>query len=153
MKRLFTAFIAGLLVMAAITAEAKGKKYGQKFDASKPISVRMLVSEMSNKNEVENVVVEGTISHVCQAAGCWIKLKNEVGEDLFVKFGEHSFLVPKDFAGKKVVINGKAIRKTISVEERKHLAEDAGKSAEEIEKITEPKEDLRIIATGLVVKS
>lgn len=151
MKRLLTALMAGLFLISAIAAEAKSK-YGKKFNASKPTSVSAVVNELKTKNELENVVVEGTIAQVCQSAGCWIKLKNDAGDDLFVKFGEHTFLIPKDFAGKHVVVNGKAVRKVISVEERRHLAEDAGKSAEEIEKITEPKEDLRIVATGLIVK-
>jgi hypothetical protein len=37
------------------------------------------------------------------------------------------------------------------VEELKHLAEDAGKSKEEIEAITEPKEELKFLATGVLL--
>ena len=38
------------------------------------------------------------------------------------------------------------------VEHLKHYAQDAGKSKEEIAKITEPKDELTFIADGVIVK-
>jgi hypothetical protein len=42
--------------------------------------------------------------------------------------------------------------KTTSVAELQHYAEDAGKSKEEIAKITEPKLELTFVADGVIVK-
>lgn len=152
MKKLFIAMVAGICLTAtAASVEAKDK-YGKAFKANKAVTVKSFAGDMKDQKEVEDVVVKGTIAQVCQAEGCWIKLKNDAGgEDILVKFKDHAFLVPKDIAGKSVVVNGKAIKKVISVDERKHMAEDAGASETEIAKITTPKEELRIEATGIVV--
>lgn len=49
------------------------------------------------------------------------------------------------------MLEGDAKRKQLSVAQLKHYAEDAGKPAEEIAKITEPKTDINIIADGVIV--
>jgi Domain of unknown function (DUF4920) len=50
-----------------------------------------------------------------------------------------------------VYILGKATKKTTSVEELKHYAEDAGKTKAEIDAITAPKTELSVDATGVKV--
>ncbi len=151
-------FLALALVgVPSLTADARGKKskggklYGTAFDTKNPMDVSKLSSTMGEKSELQNVVLKGTIAQVCQAEGCWVKLKNAAGEDVFVKFKDHAFLVPKDLAGRTALVSGRAVKKTVQVDERRHLAEDAGASAEEIAKITEPKEELRVEATGVVI--
>lgn len=140
-----------LLSIAAVTPALAKDKYGKKFSTAKTMTVKSFNNTMATQSEVDNVVVEGKIAQVCQAEGCWLKLKNETGEDILVKFKDHSFTIPKDLAGKTVVVNGKAVKKTISIDERRHMAEDAGASEAEIAKITEPKDEVRIIATGVVI--
>ena len=81
-----------------------------------------------------------------------MKLKNENGADVFVKFKDHEFVIPKDRAGRAAIVSGIAKKKTISVDDQKHYAEDAGASEAEIAKITQPKEELRIEATGVMIK-
>lgn len=152
MKKLFIAIVAGFCITAtAASVEAKDK-YGKTFKADKAVTVKEFSGNMKDQKEMKDVVVKGTIAQVCQAAGCWVKLKNEAGEDVLVKFKDHAFLVPKDIAGKTAIVSGKAVRKVISVDECKHMAEDAGASEAEIAKISEPKEELRIEATGIIVE-
>jgi uncharacterized protein YdeI (BOF family) len=154
MKKIFVVLVAGMLVCGfSAPTFAKGKKtkaYGKEFKAKQAMTVAEFNEAMYSKDEAD-VTVTGEIAQVCQAEGCWLKLKNEKGEDILVKFKDHAFLVPKDMKG-KVVVNGKAVRKTVSVDERKHMAEDAGASEDEIAKITEPKQELRIDATGLIAE-
>lgn len=147
MKKIFSVLIAASIALSA----GAQSKYGKEFKTENAIEVNTLEKKMKGKTEMDNVVVVGELSKVCQAEGCWVKLKNEGGEDVLVKFKDHAFLVPKDLTG-TVVVTGRATKKVISVKERKHMAEDAGASASDIEMITEPKEELRIEATGLVVK-
>lgn len=64
---------------------------------------------------------------------------------------DHAFLLPKDLAGKKALVNGTLVKKVQSVAEQKHYLEDAGASAEEMAKITQPKETYVMQATGVVV--
>ena len=153
MKKLF--FIAAVTLCAGTTSFAQNgwTKYGQEFKIEGVHTMRSLTKAMTDKKELENVKLEGRISEVCQAEGCWMKLKNEEGADVFVKFKDHAFLVPKDLSGKAAIVTGKAIRKQVSVDELRHLAEDAGASEAEIAKITSPKEELRIDAIGVMVKN
>ena len=128
-----------------------GTVYGKKFKTKNAYPATELSSRMGDKEKLENVVVEGEISEVCQAEGCWMKLKNSAGENIFVKFKDHAFLIPKDLAGHKAYVSGTASRKTVSVEDQKHYAEDAGKTDDEIAKITAPKVELRVDATGVII--
>ena len=68
-----------------------------------------------------------------------------------VRFKEHSFVVSSEIAGKTVVAEGVLHVETTSVEERRHLAEDAGKSAAEVAAITTPKLEVSLEATGLML--
>jgi hypothetical protein len=140
-----------LALSTTVTAQ-NSTAYGKKFKTATSIDASELVKTMGNKDKVENVVISGEISQVCQAEGCWMKMKNAAGEDIFVKFKDHAFLIPKDLAGHKAYVSGTAVRKTVSVEDQKHYAEDAGKSEEDIAKIAEPKVELRVDATGVVIE-
>jgi len=150
MKKLFfTLTAAALLSGAALQAEAK-KAYGKAFKVAAVQTPEQLAAKMGDKTTLPNVVVKGPIAKVCQAEGCWLMLKNTAGEDMLVKFKDHSCLVPKDLTGTATVY-GTATKKTVSVDEQRHMAEDAGKSASEIEAITAPKTEMRIESTGIIV--
>ena len=49
--------------------------------------------------------------------------------------------------------DGKTFKKTTSVAELKHLAEDAGKTKKEIKKIKAPKEEIRFEADGVILNA
>jgi len=48
-------------------------------------------------------------------------------------------------------MEGHAFKETTPVEELRHYAEDAGKPQEEIEAITEPKEEVKFLASGVLL--
>lgn len=96
--------------------------------------------------------VEGEVSEVCKKAGCWLKLATTDGQEIFITTN-HEFFVPVDIVGKTVVVDGQAYKSETTVEELRHYAEDEGKSAEEIAKITEPVTEYKLLAKGLVIKS
>ena len=94
--------------------------------------------------------MKGKIVDVCAKKGCWMTL--DMGEEtVMVRFKDYGFFVPTDASG-EVVINGKAFVNEISVDDLKHYAEDAGKSAEEIAKITEPEITMSFEADGVLLK-
>lgn len=99
----------------------------------------------------EDVIVEATIIDVCQKKGCWMRV-TENDTELFVRFKDYGFFVPLDAAGKKVVMHGKAVAEVASVDELRHYAEDAGKSPEEIAKITEPTERITFFADSVFIR-
>lgn len=130
--------------------------YGQKYDSFglkiKSKEAQPAVNLVGNtKLENTNVKVEGEVESVCQAAGCWMKIKLSDGKTMRVTFKDYGFFVPKDISGKKVIFEGTPAIKTTSVAELQHYAQDAGKTKEEISKITEPKTELSFVANGVLV--
>ncbi|MCK0158501.1 DUF4920 domain-containing protein [Cellulophaga sp. F20128] len=95
----------------------------------------------------------GKVLAVCPSKGCWMRLDLGNGEEAMVKFKDYGFFVPKDIAGKEVVVNGLAFVEEMTVDEQQHYAEDAGKSKEEIAQITLPKKTYRFDADGVILKN
>lgn len=100
----------------------------------------------------KNVVTTGTITEVCPNKGCWMTLVDESGNELTVRFKDYSFFVPKNAAGRRVVLHGWTEKVTVGVNELRHYAEDAGKSPEEIAKITEPEEQIVFMADSVFIE-
>ncbi|WP_366512795.1 DUF4920 domain-containing protein [Kordia sp.] len=98
-----------------------------------------------------NVKFQSNINSVCSKKGCWMRLDLGEEKEVMVKFKDYGFFVPLDAKG-EAIVNGKAFVQETSVDELKHYAEDAGKSAEEIAKITEPKKTLSFVADGVLLK-
>jgi len=112
----------------------------------------MELSQKMNDQDALDIKLMGTITEVCQAKGCWMTI--DLGNDqlLRVKFKDYGFFVPKNSAGKTAIIQGTAKKEIISVDELKHLAQDAGKSSEEINEINKPSEELTFIAEGVIIQ-
>jgi hypothetical protein len=68
-----------------------------------------------------------------------------------VKAKDHSFVMPENIVGKTVLVEGSATVKEISEDLRKHYAEDAGKSKEEIAKIKGAEKNVQFAAKGVKV--
>ena len=100
-----------------------------------------------------NTKMVAKVDAVCQAKGCWMTLNLENGNQVMVKFKDYGLFVPKDIAGKEVIVNGLAFVEEVSVDEQRHYAEDAGKSAEEIAAITTPKKTFSFEADGVLIKN
>ena len=131
--------------------EGDGKHFGAEIDAEGAIAYADVLAQMEGKESVD-VKVVGMVDAVCQTKGCWMNIAGGEGqEDLFVQFEDYGFFMPKDIAGRQVVMEGKAYRDVTSVEDLKHFAEDEGKTAEEIAAITEPLEELKFMATGVLL--
>lgn len=128
--------------------EKESKFLGKSFDVDEEMKLINLVSEMNNSDSLE-AVVEVKVTEVCQAKGCWMKVKLPNGESMRVTFKDYGFFMPKDLAGKSVKMYGIAKKEETDVETLKHFAEDGGESEEEIAKITEPKMDYKFVASGV----
>ena len=72
-------------------------------------------------------------------------------EEAMVKFKDYGFFMPKDIAGREVIVDGFAFIEEVSVEDQRHFAEDAGKSLDEIAAITEPKRTLSFTSSGVLI--
>ena len=125
--------------------------YGEEF------SVLDIKDYKSNKQkfiaDTENLIkIEGQILSSCPMKGCWMKIKSEE-DTILVRFKDYGFFVPKDgIAGDKTIINGKLSVDTLSVALLRHYAEDAGRSSEEINKITKPEVSMTFLADGVLIR-
>ncbi len=129
-------------------------EFGAAFTANDIVSYDDLLSKMSEADSVM-ATVQAKVEAVCQNKGCWMNITSEQAnaEEMMVKFKDYGFFVPKDIAGRQVIMKGKAYREVTPVDELRHLAEDAGKSAEEIAAITDPKVELKFMADGVKLLS
>lgn len=135
------------------TKEVAYKSFGKEIiadDAIAAISMAEHYKAMKVGDSVNSKMI-AKVGEVCQAKGCWMKLDLENGEEVMVKFKDYGFFMPKNIAGEEVIINGKAYVNEVPVDELRHYAEDAGKSAEEIAKITEPEITYSFEADGVLL--
>ncbi len=54
----------------------------------------------------QTVRIDGTVKKVCQGAGCWVEVASGKGVTFLAKSLDESVLLPKDCAGRKIVVQG-----------------------------------------------
>jgi len=128
---------------------AKGVVYGQVSEEKSPLSVDELQNKLTDN--AFSGQIKGKVIEVCKAEGCWIRLKKADGTAMMVRAKDHAFLMPENIVGKTVLVEGNATVKETSEEMRKHYAEDAGKSKEEIAKIKGSEKNVEFAAKGVKV--
>ncbi len=132
-----------------------GKTFGEKIDAKGAMAYDAILPKLKalkGADKIEDVKITGTVEAVCKAKGCWMNIQSDKGESpMFVKFKDYAFFMPKDIAGKKVVMKGYAFKEVTDVEALRHFAADEGKSKEEIAKITKPVEEYKFVASGVLL--
>jgi len=166
MKKLFYPAVLMVMVFGACfnSSQTKGVEakeatgieglvFGEAFVAEGFIGYDELLKKLETADSMA-VQVAGKVDGVCQAKGCWMNIVSEEDsskEKMFVKFKDYGFFMPLDCSGKKVIMNGQAYREITSVDELRHYAEDADESQEVIDAITEPKVELKFMASGVIL--
>lgn len=125
--------------------------FGAEIDDKGLVSLDQLVATLESQDEFEGKVV-GEIKEVCSMKGCWMTIDLPNGQTMRVTFKDYGFFVPKNSHGYPVIIEGIASKKVTDVATLKHYAEDAGKSQEEIDAITEPKQEYAFEAVGVIIR-
>jgi hypothetical protein len=128
-----------------------GKLYGTKFTLNNPVPFEQVAAKLKGKDTLA-LQTEGVVKEVCQAKGCWMKADLGNGKEMMIRFKNYAFFVPTNSVGKKVVLNGVAYQKTLSVAQLQHYAEDAGKSEKEVAKIKKPQTSLQFEADGVLIQ-
>ena len=134
------------------SASAAVKNFGAVIDAKNAIAYDALLPQMASVDSLP-AKVSGKVSEVCQNKGCWMMLvSDQPGQpEMRVTFKDYAFFMPKDLAGKHVVVDGYAYVENTPVDVLRHYAEDAGKSKEEIAAITESKREISFEASGVII--
>lgn len=150
MKAVSVVFLLGLIISCA----SLKNEYGiVKVDETAAISVAELVTQMDKSKDPQTVTIKSPLSAVCQNAGCWVQVPKPDGKPLMVRFKNHFTIPPSTPIGTEVYIHGMAYWDTVSVKALRHYAEDAGKSFEEINKITQPEFKLNFEGDGIKLVS
>lgn len=122
LKALVLASLAtSLLAAAAFAGDAKdeGKAEAAKAAAGKsgpvavgaPITVKKPVKiadlvKTPDRFVGQTVLLDGEVKAVCQGMGCWVEVKDAKGAAFMAKSLDHSILLPKDCAGRKIQVQG-----------------------------------------------
>lgn len=142
-------FLILFFISFSVFSQSDSSYYGEKISSTD----LMQLSNIDFNNASVQTKLEGEIISTCPKKGCWIEMKID-DKDVFVKFKDYGFFVPKSgMEGKKAIIQGLASIDTVSVKDLKHYAEDAGKSKTEIEKITSPEIKISFLAEGVIIKN
>ena len=128
--------------------------FGEKISDENVISKEVMAEKFNSLQEGDTIDVKfaSSINEVCKSKGCWMKLDLGEEKESMVKFTDYGFFMPLDSDNKEVIVDGRAYVTKISVKEQQHYAEDAGKTEDEIAKITEPKFTYAFEADGVLMK-
>jgi hypothetical protein len=132
------------------STETTGNTYGTAITADGAQPMSALPTVLGSKDSAQ-VKLVGTITDVCQARGCWMKMQTADGKEMRVRFKDYAFFVPKDIKGKTAVVDGWVHREEVPVEDLQHYATDAGKSEKEIAAITKPEQQVNFEADGVLI--
>ena len=127
--------------------------FGDQIQAEGAISATEMAKLYKSLNVGDTLTtkVSAKINEVCQMKGCWMKLDLGNEEEVMVRFKDYGFFVPLNAEG-DVIVNGKAYISETSVDELRHYAEDAGKTADEVAAITQAERTYAFEADGVLLK-
>lgn len=128
--------------------------FGKEITADGAISQEEMLAKFNELQVGDTATIKfaSKVNSVCQAKGCWMKLALDPETETMVKFKDYDFFVPKDIAESDAIVEGKAYKEEMTVEDQQHYAKDAGKSEEEIAAITESKMVYNFEAEGVLIK-
>jgi hypothetical protein len=149
MKTLSFSFIIAILASSPVWAQS-AQHFGERISEENALSSTELVNAVGQHGTTE-AKVAGKVTEVCAVKGCWMTM-DVGGQEMMVRFKDYGFFVPKDAAGKTAVVQGQAKVDTVDVATLRHYAEDAGKSEQKIEAITEPEVQLSFEAEGVILR-
>ena len=145
MKTLLALAVGLSLSACAATSNAPETVYGRpRALATAPLT---LTDAATEANVGQTLAVKAPAAEVCQNKGCWMVL-TEGPRSIRVTFQDYGFFVPKDIAGKTVVVEGVLSRKLLSADEAKHYAEESASGAAAP---PGPREEWSLVATSVVV--
>lgn len=137
--------ITVLLFCISCTPQPTYSSYGDEISEKDPVSTSDFLTSVSSDGK--SFKIEGVVDEVCQAKGCWMKIKNEQGQSIRVTFKDYGFFVPKDIEGRQVIFEGLATVSTLEEDLAKHYADDSGKEYDE-----SMRKEVAVVASGVLVK-
>ena len=144
-----------VLMLAAMPLIAEELRLGKPIDVTSVTAIPDLLAR-PDAYVGKTVLIEGTITEVCQNMGCWINIKDtSSGEVLQIKVNDGDIVFPKESVGKKAVAQG-TFTKQVMTRDRlaawlKHEAEESGKKFDP-STVKEGKTVYQIKGSGAVIR-
>ncbi|MBC7525608.1 MAG: DUF4920 domain-containing protein [Flavobacterium sp.] len=128
--------------------------FGEKFSLNNILTKDQMLKKYKSLKKGDSLAVKFTskIKEVCKKKGCWMQMDLNDKTKSFVRFKDYGFFVPLNAADSQGIVSGIAFIDVVTVDELKHYAKDAGKSKEEINKITKPEITYAFKASGVYIK-
>jgi hypothetical protein len=145
--------LAAALVLPAV-AVAAGVHVGSDVTVAEVTPIAdILASPADHAGKV--VRLEGEVSGVCTARGCWMEIGDEAGHHIRVAVEDGVLVFPSDATGKPAVAQGKVVVQEVSreryVEWRQHLAGEGGEAFDEAKVGDGPYRIVEIAGTGATI--
>jgi len=134
-----------LLFLISCAPQPSYSSYGEEINAKGATPTNEFLALVSSNEE--SFKIEGVVEEVCQAKGCWMKIKNEQGQSIRITFKDYGFFVPKDIAGREVIFEGSAAVVDLDEDLAKHYADDSGKEYDKA-----MRREVAIVASGVLVR-
>jgi hypothetical protein len=94
------------VVIAPLSADDAGKTYGEGVSLARAVPIATLLAT-PQAHAGKAVRVDGVVSQVCQAMGCWIEISDPaLGRGVRFKAKDGVIVFPKDATGRKVSAQG-----------------------------------------------
>lgn len=134
--------------------QANYESFGAKIVADDALTAQEMLDKYKSLKPGDTIDVKfkSNIKEVCKKKGCWMSIELPQDEEIFVKFKDYEFFVPKNADKSVTIMNGKAFIDSVSVNQLRHYAKDGGKSEEEIAKITVPEVKYGFEANGVLIQ-
>jgi len=147
---------AVLFSSSLISAGLYGQSAYQSFGAEMPeggetVSLSQAIASLGENDVAKgSVKIEGKITEVCQAKGCWMVL---VDGDKYarVTFKDYGFFVPTETSMQDGTIFGELSRTVLTKEQVQHYAEDAGREHAKVS--DDPLEEYWLVAIAVSIKT
>ena len=122
MKRFTVILIALLISLFAVAALAEPVAVGAEITVKKPVKLAKL-AKSPEKFVGKTIRIEGTALKVCQGAGCWVEVSDGKGVTFLAKSLDESVLLPKDSAGRSIVVQGVVTKMAPKTHDHEHEGE------------------------------
>ena len=145
---MFALLSAALLLASPAAPKADAPHWGSAQTLT--VAPTPLAKAIGETKSGSTVLVVGQVESVCQKKGCWVMLK-EGDASVRVTMKDYAFFLPKDIAGKSLVIEGVLEETIIKEKDARHFAKDEGKSKDEIAKIKGDSKSWALVASSIRV--
>ncbi len=160
MKKFLIALFAAILSATAFAQDAEVVRLSEPVEETEtyeifgaavsswgePVTLTELISNADTFINKE-ITLETEVAEVCEKKGCFF-VANDGPNSARITFKDYGFFIPTDSKGKKVKLIGTFEVKTLSEDQAKHYAEDAG---EDLDDIQRAQEEYSIVAASVLV--